>query len=372
MNTSARGLTRMVLAVAWILSVGRIARADTPPSTWDIARDPAERDRWALHRRVDRLLHPPPPEDPMALDSRQDDELRLESARILLEESDAAHSPDVRLRFDLGTIYEQLATIDKRNDLQQKVVDVLAPALEEYPDGPAATDALEGLVYAYAKLDRPKDELATWRRYIPRVLDDRARVAPLMNMGEAEMRLGLLDDALATFYEGMSLCEALPNSGGINATYALTLWDVALVLDRNGDSPASLEMASRARAWTWTEVTGAGAAQMARTVTGWDVIRDENDVFFVPDWEREWYLALGDAASARQASDARDAALLWQQAETHWDAYIGRSTASGRPDPWIGMARTRQERVHTARVKAEKRASALPPRKAVGTAPWDD
>jgi hypothetical protein len=135
--TSATWLMRASIASMLCLLWGASARADTPPSQWDIARDPAERDRWALHLRVERLVHPPRPDDATPLDSRQDDELRLEAARVLLEEADAAHSPDVRLRFDLGAIYERLATTEKRNDLQQKVIDVLGPALDGYADSPS-------------------------------------------------------------------------------------------------------------------------------------------------------------------------------------------------------------------------------------------
>jgi hypothetical protein len=270
-------------------------------------------------------------------------------------------------------VYEQLATITKRNDLQQKVIDIVAPALDQSGDSPSATEATEALAYAYAKLDKPQEELATWMRYIPRVLDDRARVAPLMNMGEAQMRRGFLDAALATFHEGLRLCETLPNSAGVNSTYALTLWDVALALDREGDAVAALDTAAKARSWTWSEIGGSGAAQVVRTVTGWDIIRDEESVFFVPDWERDWYLALGDAASARQASDLRDAARRWGWSERHWDSYVARSTASGRRDPWIGVARARREHVRRLRVEAEKRASALPPtgRSSRGE-PWTD
>src|SRR5580700_1422747 len=79
------------------------ARADTPPSVWDVAKDTAEGDRWALHVKVQRLLHSLPAGAPEFLELRRDQELRLESARMLLEQADASHSPDARLRFDLGT-----------------------------------------------------------------------------------------------------------------------------------------------------------------------------------------------------------------------------------------------------------------------------
>ncbi len=329
------------------------ARADSPPSVWDIARDPGMRDRWELHVRVERLLSAPRAAGVPMLD----DELRLEAARALLDDADAAHSPDLRLRFDLGVVYEQLATVQHRNDLHRRVIEVLAPAVQQAGDDPGANAALAALVYAYAKLDRPREELATWRRYIPRLLDERSRVAPLMNMGEAEMRLGLLDDALATFRQGLALCERLPNSIAVNSTYALTLWDLAVVLDRSGDPTTALQTAAKARSW----MIG-GPTQSGRITTGWDIIRDDREVFFVPDWEREWYLALGEASSAEGAADPRDEARDWANAEAHWDVYIMRASEAGAHDRWLAIARSRRERVHAARLRAEQRAAKLPVR----------
>ena len=37
-----------VIALAAVSLEPLTARSDTPPGTWDIARDPAERGRWAL------------------------------------------------------------------------------------------------------------------------------------------------------------------------------------------------------------------------------------------------------------------------------------------------------------------------------------
>ena len=59
----------------------------------------------------------------------------------------------------------------------------------------AVTRALEEIVYAYAKLGQSREELAAWHQYIPRLLDPRTRTVASMNMGEAEMRLGLVEDA---------------------------------------------------------------------------------------------------------------------------------------------------------------------------------
>jgi hypothetical protein len=95
-------------AMALVLATS-VVRADTPPSAWDFARDPAERDRWDLHVAVERLLHQRANEDASPFpEARRTAELHLEQARQLLEEADAEHSPDVRLRFDLGIVYQQM------------------------------------------------------------------------------------------------------------------------------------------------------------------------------------------------------------------------------------------------------------------------
>ena len=39
------------------------ARADTPPSVWDKARDPSVSEHWALHLRVQHLLSAPHDEE---------------------------------------------------------------------------------------------------------------------------------------------------------------------------------------------------------------------------------------------------------------------------------------------------------------------
>jgi tetratricopeptide (TPR) repeat protein len=340
----------LVAVVLFAFAFATPVRAETPPSAWDLARDPAERDRWNLHVRVERLMHPPVGEGGL----RFDDELRLEAACAMLEEADAARSPDVRLRYDLGIVYSELAVRQRRNDLQAKVIDVLAPALESAlpPDDGSATAALEALVYAYAKLARPREELETWRRYIPRLIDDRVRATAMMNMGEAEMRLGRVDDALGTFREVLRLCGELPNTPSVGSTYVLALWDVAVALDRSGDPRSALDTAAKA-----SHVDLGGR-------TGAYLIAKDPDVFFVPDWERLWYLALGAEASAREATDPRDAASLWASAERALTEYVNRATTAGGRDPWLAIARVRLEHVQAERGGAEKRAAKLPPRPA--------
>jgi tetratricopeptide (TPR) repeat protein len=324
------------------LSLSGVARADTPPSVWDTARDPEAHARWTLHVRVQRLLVPPVEEDvPIPIVRDEQMELRLEAARALLEEAHADQSPDRRLRFDLGIVYRLLGDKQGRKDMYELAVRVLAPATEGARDGEGVSAALESLAYAYAKLNRPRDELAAWHRYIPLILDDRVRATELMNMGEAEMRLGRVDDAVATFREVARLCGELPNSSGVNQTYVLDLWDLAVALDRSGDPQGALEYATQ-----------------AVHMNGMAIMRSDpkdDGVFYVPEWERLWYLALGAMVEAREDKDVVEAVRYWINAEAQWDEYIAQAQADGK-DPWLAIARVRRERTHRELEAAKKRA----------------
>jgi tetratricopeptide (TPR) repeat protein len=357
------------LALAAVLCLASVApaTADTPPSSWTRARDPAAGDRWALHVRVQRLLYSESL-DVGPLDVKHNEELRLEIARSLLEEVDTAHSPDPRLRFDLGIVYDRLSAIRKTNDLSQKAVDVLAPALAQAPDGEGSTEGLEALAASYDRLERVKEEIATTRLFIPRLLRESSRALWLMNLGEAQMHLGHLTDAMASFQEALAISKPL----NLNLSIALTLWDVAVALDRSGDTGQALATAKEAAEWNWIDVRGSGSLQTARALTGWDAIQDEEDVYFVPDWEREWYLALGTAVAGRAATNARASAALWSQCEAHWKEYVRHAETATPPDRWLAIARVRLEHAHDERLAAERRAAKLPPppRPDVGT--WSD
>jgi tetratricopeptide (TPR) repeat protein len=337
-----------------LLSGGGLASADTPPSVWEVAQDPAAAERWKLHVRVQRIL------DRAEIGRIDDEDLRSVAALAMLEEADAARSPDVRLRFDLGIVYESL-------DRHRRAVEVLVPALEMAPDHPGATRALEALAYSYAKLGMANEELEAWHRYVPRLVEGDARASAMMNMGESEMRLGHVDDALATFREVLQLCGELPNSVSVTSTYDLTLWDLAVALDRSGDPRGAVDTAAKAMAITWTMFRQQGMVRR----TGWQAIQDTRSVFFVPEWERDWYLALGSAAAARGASDPRDAAELWKQSELHREAYVARATAAGSPDPWLVVAKKRLEDTRLQSAAAGKRAARLPPLPSGGR-PWEN
>jgi tetratricopeptide (TPR) repeat protein len=361
-----RAFAAVVLAA--VLLPASHARADTPPNGWDCARDPETRARWALHVRAQQALVMMGGEEiPDEEQRRRVHELQLEHARAILEAADAEHSPDVRLRFDLGAVYVQLASLQHDDTLYDRAIAVLAPALDAEPDHPGATAALYNLADAYAHLDRGPQELATWRRHLTRLSDDGERVVEMMNMGEAEMRLGLVDDALGTFREVLHLCGELPNTGG--ATYVLTLWDLAVALDRSGDPRGAVETAAKASGVMVYPSNRhnpvSGRALIAPHARGGDPA-----VFFAPEWQRDWYLALAATAGAGAAHDAREEAAQWADAEAHWDVYIAGASGGGSPpDPWLAVARKRREHVQAERQAAEKRAAKLP-RLQAGRGTW--
>jgi tetratricopeptide (TPR) repeat protein len=349
--SSGSGRLAWVGALVLTLASG-VASADTPPGSWDLAKDPVARDRWQLHVRVEQILWRAGRDDVIPDEA----ERLLEAARSMLEDADAAHSPDVRLRFNLGTVYYDLGGREGgRLDLFRKAAEVLAPAIDAAPDEPETTEALQTLVYAYAKLNRPHEELATWHRTIPRLVDGTSRAIAMMNMGEAEMRLGYVDDALATFREVLRLCGELPNFGSNGSTYVLALWDLAVALDRSGDPAGAFDAAGKASRITVVDSRG-------MPLTGGALIARDPDVFFVPEWEREWYLALAAAADAHEAKDPRNMEAYWGMAEMHWDTYIERASADGGKDLFLRIAHVRRDQVHARKLAAEKAAAKLLPK----------
>lgn len=349
-----------LLATGLIALTASVARADTPPSVWDKARDPSLGEHWTLHVRIERLLTGPAEDEGVPrLEAIGDEERRTMAALAMLEDAGAADSPDVMMRFDLGAVLYALAGNSERMDLFEKAVRTLSDALAMAPDAPGSTQALGRLAEAYAKLDRPYDEIATWRRYIPRLLDPRARAVDTMNMGEAEMRVGHVDDALATFREVLHEIADIP---GTYDTYVLTLWDVAVALDRSGDGRGALATATKV-----THLTSPPSHLL---------LKGSRDVFFVPSWERYWYLALGSEAIARDDRDPREAVMYLIEAEAEWDEYIKGASERGAgaqasdlrrdaEDPaqtarqsWVRIAHLRRDRVHAELLAARKR---LPP-----------
>ncbi len=316
-------------AVAALLAMGLLApavRADTPPSRWDRARDPAVGDAWDLHARVREFLAPLPGEVPGLR------ELRLQQARTELEAADAKESADVRLRFDLGQVYEEL-----RHD--QQAIDVLKPALALAPDHSASADAWIELAFAYARLDRSREERDAYDAYLARMPDESGRATALLNRAEAEMRLGNLEDAVQGYRDA---CDAASLFGRLFDTWVLARWGLAVALDRSGDA-------------TGAEREALLASQMdpvESIIDSKEMCGVSPCVFFVPEYERDWYLGLGRAERAKQEHDPDKAALLWKRAEEKWADYVSRADPKDR---WVPLAKAHLAATRIRRAAAERR-----------------
>ncbi len=317
------------LAVATASLATDAAHAETPPSRWDIARERGVRSRWDLHVKVRQLIYLRG-----QLDTETMRDATLERARALLEDAGAANSPDVRLRFDLGEIYYLL-------DRFERAIAVFVPALEMAPSDPAAADALAYLAYAYAKLDRSTEERAVYEKYLARVTDDRLRATAMLNLAEAEMRLGNLRDAIAGYRDTIALTEQLPNGVSQTHTLILGVWGLAVALDRDGQTREGVVQARRAVMMDPDD----------------RVIAHDPNVFFVPAYERHWYLALGAVARAEDEKQPADAAKLWKKVEDQWTKFIDPAASNDR---WLAMARVRRERARAMRAAAEARVPAQP------------
>lgn len=335
----------VALAAAGVASVagGRSARADTPPSVWDIAKDPAARERWQLHVEVRRLLVPDPmpvvPGLPFFPGGLAERERSLETARALLEQHDAVKSPDPVLRFDLGMVYQHLRHYEA-------AIQVLDEALKMAPTHPAAEEAWIELAYAHSHLDHPKEERAAYRHYLELASRPSSRATALLNLGESEMRLGNLEDAIADFREVVHIASGGPLADDYR-TSILGVWDLAVALDRAGDPQ--------------------GAAVEARRAQNMDlqrVIEDKEYVFFVPEHERLWYIALGKVEVAKQAADPVRAERAWRSVEQTWATYVHAAEATRHEndtlDRWLPLAKAHLAQARAQREAAERRVRAMP------------
>jgi len=317
-----------------------IALAETPPTGWDRARDPAVGERYQLHLRMQQTLQEVDSAHP------REKEQRLQKARTELELASAATSPDVRLRYDLGQVYYALERFDE-------AIQVLEPALKLAPGGSGCAEAWLALAFAAAKTDRSRLELDAYDAYLAVALREHSILNILSNRAEAEMRLGNLDEAVAGYRD---VIERIEHSGLVSMTEYQTLvlarWGLAVALDRNGNPAESEQVAFVASEQDPQE----------------KLIGDQENVFFVPKYERDWYFALGRTQHARRALEPRVALLFWNLVEQTWASYVASAVPSDR---WLALARAHLAAAQVERRSAAARYSASQPKGSILPAPSD-
>lgn len=321
-------------ALALVFSLSVVARADTPQTRFQRAANGRSR-QWDIVHRKARLA--------LEFDAAIRGGLRsaaLEDARALLEEALHAGGADDTLRLDLGEVYEALHR-------HVAAIEVLAPLLARLPNSPRILEGLTSLGHAYARLHRVEEERDTYRRFLEIVTEDGPRSSAHLNLAEAEMHVGDVRDAVRS-YE-LAYEEAARNNPS-SATLVLAKWGLALAHDRLGDRGRALVEARAALALD----------------PGNDVLGSANlagsSVFFVPAWEKHWYLALATLSGLTSARGVKEQRALWKAAQEHWEGWVGPTEVSVLDLPkeqralvesWLHIARKslRDAKRETERVK---------------------
>jgi tetratricopeptide (TPR) repeat protein len=318
---------RALLPLAWsgLLVVlfwarPRAASADGhAPTVWDRAEDPTLAIGDKIHREVQGLRY-------IAYYLRSDSttrQERLARALRMLEEVDAEHSRDVRLRFDLGSLLSLMGD-------EKRAASVLESAIAVAPDHPSAVDAYWSLAIAYVKLGRFDDEIDAYEEFLRRKTTAYERARALCNRAESQVRREKLAEALRDYRESLVL----------QPEDVLCHWGYAVALDRSGDAPAAMV-----------------EAKTAITFDPLDQELSNPGVFFLPPYERFWYEGLGAMARAQQIDDPATTVLWWDAAVVKWAGYLAFAPADDR---WVPLAKAHQifcqRRVDAARKTAVKLA----------------
>jgi tetratricopeptide (TPR) repeat protein len=304
-------LVVVVFELSAMVASPRRAAAESRPSAWQQVRNPRLREEYTLHVEARRALLPAG----SAMQEILIQPLRIDEMILKLERVTARPASDVRLRFDLGELYES-------RNRHSDAVAVLVPALREAGNHPAAEDAWLALAYAYAKSDSPQGEYDAYGEYLRRSTDPRSRTTAELNRAEAAMRLGNLAEAIVGYREAFEHASQVAFSSGETAT--LAVWGLAVALDRQGDSNGASLATARALGLDH----------------GMQLIEYGRNVFFVPEYERLWYLGLGALEMAR-AADASERKAAYAKAASVWQRYV---YVARSDDRWLALAKAHAAR----------------------------
>lgn len=324
-SRAARKLAGMLGSGALALSVAFAARADTKPNLWDGARDPSRVETYRLHVEVQRRL------------SQLGDVgvAQRYVLRTILENADAEHSPDVRLRFDLGRVYLALGNDDPDN--YARAARVLRDVLRAAPDHPMAEDGFLNLAFACGHTGDHACERDAYVQVLRRSTEDVLRATPTLNLAETSMHLGNLRDAAEGYREALRIAGRVPALGD---TAPLAVWGLAVALDRSGDRLAAENEARLAIQLERSMGMNGPVSQILHSTS----------VFFVPAYEIHWYDALSARVLAKDAKKPSEAAYYWTVAERALTSYVRQAEAeSATSDRWLEIAKARLAEISATR-----------------------
>ena len=257
--------------------------------------------------------------------------VHLAQAAILLEEAGAATSSDLFLRHRLALVYTA-------EDEQKKAVTLLESIVAQGSEA-EAPPSLRAMVYAdlavaYAHQGRTADEIAAYGEAlrVQPVAFERSRL--LANRAEAYMLQGDVIAAVEGYRAAIALLSADHMMFGSGPT---TLWGLAVALDRSGDLDAALS-----------------AVQLARTYDAQDRRINGPAWFYLPEYDRHWYEALGHWQVARKADAVLSVRVdAYARAIGSWEEYL---TSAARDDRWLPLARVRARQCEKERAAFLRRA----------------
>lgn len=334
-------MNKRVLAALLALALApAAARADTPPSVWDRAREPATADTYRLHLEVQRRLTQSQAAVDFGFSSAF--ESMKDTVRAMLERQHADQSHDVRLRFDLGLVYLMLGKTEERG-YYARAAEVLGETLAIAPDHPAAEEAWSRLAEACGHIGDHACERRAYTMVLRLMTEEADRGTSTLNLAETEMHLGNLKEAIEGYREALRIASRSPS----NTLAPLALWGLAVALDRSGDKAAADREAL--------------AALQMQASSGLSGLLRSSQVFFYPDYELSWYDAVGASAMARRPGvTAAEAAKHWGAVDEAFARYVRAAERSRTPDRWLELAKLRQAAAKVERERAEKRFGKLP------------
>jgi tetratricopeptide (TPR) repeat protein len=324
-----------VLGLAVLLGTN-VGRAE--PTVWARARQPSvEREEQVL-RAVEELLGDAnrlSETDPLAPVARG---LYLRDALGRLEALGAPSSPSPALRLRYGQVTYGLWEVEHRAELLEAAAAALGFVVRSAVASSVRAEAWNDLAICLARLGRYDEEIGAYGEALRIEPHAEARAVLLANRAEGYMLQGRITAAVAGYRASLA---ATPS-------YALfhygvtTWWGLGVALDRSGDLDGAL-----------------GQIRIARSYDPSDGRLRSRSWFYLPDYDRHWYAALGHWLEARTATDPDERLAAFDRAVAAWAAYLGAAPTS---DHWVALAGRRHEQCRRERSRALARSEAAPRR----------
>ena len=330
--TRLRTVTRRAPALALSLAISCAAGVcHAEPSVWATAREPARQREAQVLRAVEELLGDANrlgETDALAPVARG---LYLRDAHSRLEAIDAARSPSPAVRLRYGQVAYGLWEVDHQPELLTACVDGLGFVARSHASSSVRAEAWNDLAICLARLGRYDDEIAAYGEALRIEPHSEARAVLLGNRAEAYMLQGKITAAVAGYRAALATTPA----------YALfrfgvtTWWGLGVALDRSGDLDGALEQIRIARSYDPDD------KELAKPT--W---------FFLPDYDRYWYAALGHWLAARSANNRNERLAAFDQAIESWAAFLAAAPAQ---EQWLPLAGKRHEQCRRERARAVAR-----------------